>query len=335
MRIGADVGNRANFVIVKDQDWQLFYSHWAGCRMLDSLTAGPEFALRYVQSLRPRAKNEWVSPMWADGGAVVDLDRRRLLFFGDELMVGMAERRAMMNVLTDMWPGYAIGWAYDGTAELAGYVGAEVRPETWTKSFELQLVPDRNAMCHLVSTVDGAGRVRMWPLWWGTSVAWQGPAVMDRLPGRGVRRLTLGMIPEGGLHIDLARKEMGAWQTADTMGIFQAIPELWRGWRTQCWEDRFEQQVARCDGALRLPELDLAAGAASAQAWIRDRVFQSFADSPAAQISKIAGLLAPIRPGLVVSDLAFDDCGVRPREDEWARFAAACGELRAARAASA
>lgn len=22
------MGNRANFVIVKDQDWQLYYSHW-------------------------------------------------------------------------------------------------------------------------------------------------------------------------------------------------------------------------------------------------------------------------------------------------------------------
>jgi len=35
------MGNRANFVIVKDQDWQLYYSHWAGCRMLDVLIAGP------------------------------------------------------------------------------------------------------------------------------------------------------------------------------------------------------------------------------------------------------------------------------------------------------
>jgi hypothetical protein len=27
---GDGMGNRANFVIVKDQDWQLYYSHWAG-----------------------------------------------------------------------------------------------------------------------------------------------------------------------------------------------------------------------------------------------------------------------------------------------------------------
>jgi hypothetical protein len=31
------MGNRANFVVVKDQDWQLYYSHWGGCRVLDAL----------------------------------------------------------------------------------------------------------------------------------------------------------------------------------------------------------------------------------------------------------------------------------------------------------
>jgi hypothetical protein len=46
------MGNRANFVIVKDQDWQLYYSHWAGCRILDALIGGPELAMRCARSLR-------------------------------------------------------------------------------------------------------------------------------------------------------------------------------------------------------------------------------------------------------------------------------------------
>lgn len=68
------------------------------------------------------------------------------------------------------------------------------------------------------------------------------------LPGPGARRLTLGIIPEGGAHIDVPRKTVGAWQTADTMGIFQALPDVWGGWRTECWEDRFEEQLIRCNG---------------------------------------------------------------------------------------
>ncbi len=323
-------------MIVKDQDWQLFYSHWAGCRMLDALIGGPELALRYTQSLRRCAKNAWVDPLWADGGAVVDLDRHRLLFFGDELMVGLAERRALMSVLAKLWPGYAIGWAYDGTTELAGYVGAELRHQTWEHHQNPRLADNPNQLCHLVSVVDGTGIIRMWPLWWGNvGVAWHGPALIERLPGRGVRRLALGMIPEGGLHIDIPRNTLGLWQTADVAGVFHALPKLWIGWQTECWEDRFEQQLLRCRGALSMPELDLAAAAGRVQARIRDRVFQSFAESPAGQISKIAKWLAPVGPGLVVSDDALVDCGVRPRADEWTRFVAACLALQAVPAVSA
>ena len=146
--------------------------------------------------------------------------------------------------------------------------------------------------------------------------------------------MTLGKIPEGGVHIDVPRKSLGAWQTADTMGFF-SLPDLWSGWQTECWEDRFEEQVRWCDGALRVPELDLAAGIDSAQTWIRKRVFQSFADSPAGQILKLAKLLAPVGPGLVVNDEAVADCAIRPREAEWARFVDACNLLGTVHAASA
>jgi len=318
------MGNRANFVVVRDRDWRLYYSHWAGYRILDALIGGPELALRYAESLRHCRKDEWVDPLWADGGALVDLDRRRVLFFGDELMVEMDERRALMGVLAAVWPGYSIGWAYDGTTELAGYVGAELPPHSWDQQPNLRLAGDRNTLCHLVSVLDGTGQVRMWPLWWHLSKAWHGPALLGKLPGGGVPSLALGKIPEGGVHIDVSRKTLGAWHTADTLGIFQALPGLWSGWRTECWEDRFEEQVVRCGGALRLPRLDLAAGIGRARARLRDRVFQSFADGPAGHVLALSKLLAPLGPGLVVSDDALVGSGARPREAEWARFADAC-----------
>ena len=93
-RASRDRVTRANIVIVKDGDWQLYYSHWGGCRMLDALIGGPELALRYAASLRRCEKDEWTAPSWADGGAVVDLDRRRVLFFGDSLMFDMSERES-------------------------------------------------------------------------------------------------------------------------------------------------------------------------------------------------------------------------------------------------
>lgn len=321
------MGNRANFVIVENGDWQLYYAHWAGCRMLDALIGGPELALRYARSLRPCRQFEWIDPIWADGGALIDLDRCRLLFFGDELMVEMAERRAMLAVLPALWPGYSVGWAYDGPAELAAYVGADLDPAPWDRSPQLRLSRKRNALCHLVSVVDESGSLRLWPLWWHLSKSWHGPALVDKLPGPGQTRIRLHIIPEGVVHVDVVRKTVGEWHTADNMGICAELPRLWPGWRTESWGDRFEEQAHRCGRAVRLPELDLATGAASAQEWIRRRVYQRFADSPAGAIVKLAALLDPLAPGLTVSSDAVAGGRVRPTTKEWGRFVTACDGL--------
>jgi hypothetical protein len=329
------MGNRANFVIVKDHDWHLYYSHWGGCRIVDALIGGPEFALRYAASLRQCERNEWCPATWADGGAIVDLDAHKVLFFGDSLMFDMNERRALMHALATVWTGYEIHWAYDGTEELARYVGVELPPDPWSREPNLKLARGRNHLCHLISVVDADGQLRFWPLWWHLSKAWHGPALLDKLPGPGIRRIKLGKIPEGGAHIDVRRKTLGAWQTADTMGFFHALSELWPGWRTEVWDDRFEEHVQRCDGALRVPEVDVVAGIDSAEDWVQKRVFESFEDSPAGHIAQLAEMLAPVAPGFFVGSDAMGDCGVRPTKVEWSRFLDACDLLRSIDAESA
>jgi len=225
------MGNRANFVIVKDQDWQLYYSHWGGCRILDALIGGPELALRYAASLRRCEKNDWCDPSWADGGAVVDLDRRRVLFFGEPLMVSMNERRALMDVLATVWPDYEICWAYDGTEELAGYVGASLGPTRWDRQPTLKLARGRNQMCHLISVVDTDGQLRFWPLWWHLSKAWHGPALLDKLPGPGIRRIRLGKIPKAGLTSMCVERRWGPGKPPTRWASFTRYPTCGPGGR--------------------------------------------------------------------------------------------------------
>ncbi|MDH6197037.1 hypothetical protein M2272_003690 [Mycobacterium frederiksbergense] len=292
------MGNRANFVIVENGKWQLYYSHWAGCRMLDALAFGPEFAVQYIRALRVCGPAEWTDPLWADGGAVVDIDRKRLLFFGDELMCDMPIRRAMMNVLGITWSDYAVGWAYGGTHELAQYVDAG---RDWDEELcgpDMTLARKRNSLCHVVSVVDTVGRLRLWPLWWGVSSARHGTALLELLPGKGFSRIRMGKIPVGGVHVDTRTRSVGVWYTDDPQNVFDRLPRLWSGWQTECWDDRHEEQVALCGRALRVPELDLGVGATNGLEWVRKRVFQSVSDAP-----------------------------LRPTSGQWSRFEQACSEV--------
>lgn len=265
------MGNRANLVIVENGQWQLHYSNTAGCCMLDALAFGPEFALSYITLHRRCPRDEWTSPMWAEGGALVDLDARRLLFFGDELMTTMPERRAMLAALAVTWSDYAVGWAYGGTDELAAYVGAERRWDTGRVGQPLQRARGRDGLCHVVSVVGEDGALRLWPLWWGYSAGWQGPSMLKTLPGKGVTRMRRLAIPESGVHVDVPARSVGVWTTSEARGLFDAMDERWPGWWTDCWDDRFEEQVLRCRGALQVPELDLAKGVHNAKDWIRKR----------------------------------------------------------------
>ncbi len=183
------MGNRANIVLVNHDGWQLRYSHWAGCRMLDAVLAGPAMATRYI--LARNTSDFWTCELWSDGGLLLDLVERRLLFFGEEIMTTMNERRAMFEVLKAVWPGYSIAWAYGATAEIAAYVGAPLLLRDSASEPELKLATDPDRLHHLVTVAQG-GQLRAWPLWWGSSAAWHGPRLLDMLPTVGGVRPATG-----------------------------------------------------------------------------------------------------------------------------------------------
>lgn len=323
------MGNRANIVLVDHDGWQLRYAHWAGCRMLDALLAGPEMAVRYIRG--QQTSDFWTDELWADGGLLLDLTERRLLFFGEELMATMNERRAMFEVLVLLWPGYTISWAYGATAEIAAYVGAQASLRDMPSEPELTLAEDTGRLHHLVTVIDRIGRVRAWPLWWGSSAAWLGPDLLDSLPGPGEPALQLGVIPESGVYVNVPNKTLGVWMTRPVPGLLRWLPQLWPGWRTEFWEDRFEEHLRRCGGQITAPMVDIDSGVAEAQSWLRKRVFQSDADSPAGRIAHLAELLADADlPTPEISPAAVVGGGARPTAQEWERFEHACAAVRAA-----
>ncbi len=320
------MGNRANLVLVDRGGWQLRYSHWAGCRMLDALIAGPDMAKRYV--LAQEAVSFWTDELWADGGLVLDLIERKLLFFGEELMASMNERRAMFQALALMWPGFSVSWAYDGTAELAAYVESSFPMRDRPSQPELLLAEDTAEMHHLVTVVGGDGELRAWPLWWGSNAAWHGPRLIEMLPGDGQIAVKLGVLPESGVHVDVPRKRLGIWLTNPVPGLSRWLAQLWPGWRVEFWGDRYEEQFHRCGPCITAPALDTVAGIIGAESWLKQRVYQSLDDSPAGHVAGLARAFGALEQDLEVDSSSLMRMGEKPTAREWERFEAACVRVR-------
>lgn len=176
-----------------------------------------------------------------------------------------------------------------------------------------------------MSVVGADGQLRLWPLKWGYSAAWLGPSMVDTLPGKGRLRLSRTEIPESGVHVDVGQQLVGVWTTSESRGLFDAMSQRWPGWQIECWNDGYEEQARRCGGALRLPDLDLAAGTVSARDWLRKRVFQSFEDSPAGAIVKMMGLFEDAGlPEPQLGSEAVLASPLQPSRAAWNRWEAAC-----------
>jgi hypothetical protein len=321
------MGNRANMVVVENGEWVLYDGRWAP-QMLDVVAFGPEYAVSHIRA-HDESEAGWTDPVSADGGVLVDLDRRRLLFFGEELASSMDERRAIFDVLPRTWPGYEVGWAYGGTDEIVDYVGAERHWKRGRDGIKIERVGHYADMSHLVSVETPDRGLRMWQLRWGYSAAWQGPSMLNTLSYKGVKQLRRHTIPESGVHVDVDARTVGVWTTSEARGLFDLMPERWPGWRTECWDDRYEEHVARCGGSLRVPSLDLVQGLATVRHWLHQRVFGACEDRPAGAWDAWTKTRDPARPargwddhddyGRYVSDSPF-----RPTPQDWQRFVEAC-----------
>ena len=132
------------------------------------------------------------------------------------------------------------------------------------------------------------------------------------------------------MHVDVLGKAVGVWLTNPDPGLFRWLGRLWPGWRIDRWDDRYEEQFLRCGPSVTAPELDLTSGVVEAQAWLRKRVFQSYGDSPAGYVSRLAALFGSSDPVSSVTAPAT----VLPNAWEWASFELACAQVRDGRRAA-
>jgi hypothetical protein len=259
------MGHRANLIVVRDGRYDLRYSHWAANTLPRDLFWGPQHAIAFTEA-QPAAGTDWLDDVWAEGGSVIDTDRHVFrLFGGEDLQYDVPLRRLYLTLLGVVWQGWDVGWAEEGIAELADYVGYPrdrviARERDGSTDPDLR-PPDQPDWVDFVGSVRmGDGSLKLFPLAGDLkNYLLRGSPLADAAalqPGLG--RLSLAertsTFPNGGFHLDLRSNRLGYWTAGDQPGVPARVAAQWFGWSVTWLRDRYEDQLAACGGLLSFPD---------------------------------------------------------------------------------
>ncbi|MEU5977543.1 hypothetical protein [Streptomyces sp. NPDC047315] len=250
------MGERANVIVVRENGThELYRTGWAVGIDLD-LLEGPTPVLAMLPGLRQ--DGWWLDDTMAQGGILLDLGRKVLLFFAWEgPSTELRHRSAVFELIRAAWPGWEVRWLYDGSAELREYVGLDpeyVRCRDSALSLAPFLAPgdedlagpDPGGVVVTVSTAGtaGTGRCHVASDAFDHPVR-EGAALLDRLadaPEHGRCHLHVN----AGIHLDPERRRLGWWSLYSSPQAYQ-VPELWPGWTVEFWQDAWERHARASD----------------------------------------------------------------------------------------
>ncbi len=216
------MGARAQYVVVENGTWQRYYSHWAANRVADDLLPGPAAATRCFRA--NREIDEWLDDVWCEGAALVDHDRRVLLWFAD--VGSWADHLAARAVLARTWPGWDVRFAHDGLGDLTHHLGIGrdlTRSPGWFETFEPSGFPytEYAEPSSVVSLRLPDGSVRAWGSdWEPIDHLAGGPGLLDPIVASPPTPALTDM-PDGGVHFDpqtrtVSSGRCGPWLTSTT-----------------------------------------------------------------------------------------------------------------------
>lgn len=272
------MGARATLVLVDEAGRRrMFYAHWGAHALDRALAPGLEAAMRYLETQKaipPERLVEdptagWLDDVWAEGGALVDVRARRVLYFTARDDDVLAFQRVTLLVLGRTFPGWSIDYAFDGLGDLASELGFDVSvvrdvfPHPVPVEDRLAALDDddEDDAVDVLTVRHGPGRTDVYPLsrQTGGHLGWLGPTLLAELPAP-PEHPVLRVPPVSGLHLDVPDRSVGAWTAVAQPGLRAALPQIWSGWRTDFWRDGYERHAERA-GTVSFPPPDLMAAA--------------------------------------------------------------------------
>ncbi len=265
------MGQRANLIIVSNGRREVFYTHHRANTLDQDLFWGPQYAVGFIRSQRPVAADQLLDEVWAEGGAVLDLDCRVLLWFGGEdIAWEIPTRRVHAQLMSHLWRGWEIRWASGGVGDLAEYLGNSVEK---LLSSEFEPAADAPNVIEAVTVVAGHPSMVVVSLQQSDSVLklarvryhieeflLAGQDLVDAAAAANWQdELDLSSAaypPTGGAHIDVAAKSVDFWIAGWATDIVRRVSSVWPGWTVTWHRDEFEWHLQRTLGHMRFADTD-------------------------------------------------------------------------------
>ena len=118
------MGHRSNFVIIKERQINIYYSHWGAISIPKDIFYGPQITIDYIQSLQP--VEALLDDLWCEGAVLVDLDNKQLVFWGGDAYEYPSVRKYFISLLQLNWEGWGIRWAEQGIIDIAQYLQTDL-----------------------------------------------------------------------------------------------------------------------------------------------------------------------------------------------------------------
>ncbi|WP_405513187.1 hypothetical protein [Streptomyces canus] len=256
------MGARAQYVVVTNGAWQRYYSHWAADRVVDDLLPGPVAATRCFRA--NREIDEWLDDVWCEGAALVDHDRRILLWFA--FADSWADHIAARAVLALTWPGWDVRFAHDGMGDLTHHLGlgrSLTRAPGWFETFEPSgfAATESTEPSSVVSLRLPDGSVRAWGSDWEQPIDHlaAGPGLIDLLVASPSTTPALTDMPYGGVHFDPQARTVSLWAVQTVAGIHDWPLPRWENWCLDFRGDDHTQQTRLLPTDFPLPQPPLTA----------------------------------------------------------------------------
>jgi len=114
------MSHRGNLVLADENGYTVRKCHCA-LALLQLMFWGPQFAINYILDITE--SDDWNHIVEDEGSVLIDLSKRKILFYGGEyIQLHVPRLRLYIELMKHVWTGWTVGWADRGVFDLADYV---------------------------------------------------------------------------------------------------------------------------------------------------------------------------------------------------------------------